>query len=69
MKNRWIHKFSSDVQTSAMIIFLNSTQLMIDDEDKAQEQSGSLAIPDTGGTLYMGKENFKGCISNLYTRR
>uniref|UniRef100_UPI0037E92AE9 laminin subunit alpha-3-like n=1 Tax=Semicossyphus pulcher TaxID=241346 RepID=UPI0037E92AE9 len=44
-------------------------ELIIDDEDEGQEQSGSKSIPDTRGTLFLGKDNFKGCISNLYTRR
>ncbi|XP_028448188.1 laminin subunit alpha-3 isoform X2 [Perca flavescens] len=45
-------------------------QLIIDDEDEGQQQdqSGS-TIPDTGGSVFLGKEKFKGCISNLYTRR
>ncbi|XP_044075989.1 laminin subunit alpha-3-like isoform X2 [Siniperca chuatsi] len=44
-------------------------QLLIDDEDNGQEQSGSTSIPDTGGSLFLGREKFKGCVSNLYTRR
>lgn len=44
--------------------------MVIDDEDKGQEQSGGGgSIPDTSGSLDLGNENFKGCISNLYTRR
>ncbi|XP_070700517.1 laminin subunit alpha-3-like [Pempheris klunzingeri] len=45
------------------------TQLVIDDEDEGQEQSGSTTVPDTGGSMFLGREKFKGCISNLYTRR
>ncbi|XP_031150036.1 laminin subunit alpha-3 isoform X3 [Sander lucioperca] len=45
-------------------------QLLIDDEDEGQQQSQSgSTIPDTGGSMFLGKEKFKGCISNLYTRR
>ncbi|XP_047444954.1 laminin subunit alpha-3-like isoform X2 [Mugil cephalus] len=44
-------------------------QLIIDDEDEGQEQSGSGAVPDTAGTLTLGNGNFEGCVSNLYTRR
>ncbi|XP_070830251.1 laminin subunit alpha-3-like [Chaetodon trifascialis] len=44
-------------------------ELFIDDEDKGQEQSGSTSIPDTSGKLFLGQDKFKGCISNLYTRR
>ncbi|XP_026168530.1 laminin subunit alpha-3-like isoform X2 [Mastacembelus armatus] len=44
-------------------------ELVIDDEDKGQEQSGSTSIPNTGGFVFLGKETFKGCVSNLYTRR
>ncbi|KAJ0058685.1 hypothetical protein NL108_000419 [Boleophthalmus pectinirostris] len=43
--------------------------LFIDDEDKGQVQSGSVTIPDTNGAVVLGKDKFKGCISNLYTRR
>uniref|UniRef100_A0AAX7TSU7 Laminin subunit alpha 3 n=1 Tax=Astatotilapia calliptera TaxID=8154 RepID=A0AAX7TSU7_ASTCA len=34
-----------------------------------QEESRDHFIPDTSGSLVLGNENFKGCISNLYTRR
>ncbi|XP_068196189.1 laminin subunit alpha-3-like isoform X2 [Antennarius striatus] len=44
-------------------------ELMIDDEDMGQEQSSSSPIPDTGGSLFLGRNKYKGCISNLYTRR
>ncbi|KAM6919501.1 laminin subunit alpha-3-like [Lycodopsis pacificus] len=44
-------------------------ELLIDDDDEGQAQSGSPSIPDTGGSLLLGKDKFKGCISNLYTRR
>ncbi|KAM7379372.1 hypothetical protein PAMP_004930 [Pampus punctatissimus] len=48
--------------------------LLIDDEDKGQEQSGSTTIVDGDMSLgedvmLLGKDTFKGCISNLYTRR
>lgn len=52
-----------------MMFFPNSIKLVIDDEDKGLEQSGSSAIPNTGGAVVLGKDTFKGCISNLYTRR
>lgn len=48
--------------------FPNRTELLIDDEDKGQEESGT-SIPDTGGLLFLGRNQFKGCMSNLYTRR
>lgn len=57
------------VQINTVMIFPNRIELVIDDEDKGQEQSGSTSISDTGGVLFLGKEKFKGCISNLYTRR
>ncbi|CAN9502837.1 unnamed protein product [Ophioblennius macclurei] len=44
-------------------------QMLIDDEDSGQEQSGTVNIPDTSGVLYLGDDNYKGCLSNLYTRR
>ncbi|XP_029308567.1 LOW QUALITY PROTEIN: laminin subunit alpha-3-like [Cottoperca gobio] len=44
-------------------------QLVIDDEDKGQEQSGGTSIPNTGGFVFLGRDTFKGCVSNLYTRR
>ncbi|XP_044224545.1 laminin subunit alpha-3-like isoform X2 [Thunnus albacares] len=43
--------------------------LVIDDEDMGQEQSGSTSIGDTGGSMSLGRDKFKGCVSNLYTRR
>ncbi|XP_027877262.1 laminin subunit alpha-3 isoform X1 [Xiphophorus couchianus] len=43
--------------------------LQIDDEDYGQEESGTISIPNTDGSVWLGKENFKGCISNFYTRR
>ncbi|XP_018532086.1 laminin subunit alpha-3 isoform X1 [Lates calcarifer] len=44
-------------------------QLIIDDEDKGQEQSSGTPAPTTAGSLILGNKSFKGCISNLYTRR
>ncbi|XP_005912783.1 laminin subunit alpha-3 isoform X3 [Haplochromis burtoni] len=44
-------------------------RMVIDDEDKGQEERRDHFIPDTSGSLGLGNENFKGCISNLYTRR
>nr|XP_046263462.1 laminin subunit alpha-3-like isoform X2 [Scatophagus argus] len=44
-------------------------ELRIDDEDSGQEQSGSTSISETRGSLILGQEKFKGCVSNLYTRR
>ncbi|XP_014845866.1 PREDICTED: laminin subunit alpha-3-like isoform X1 [Poecilia mexicana] len=43
--------------------------MQIDDEDYGQPESGTMSIPDTQGSTWLGKENFKGCISNFYTRR
>nr|XP_020451525.1 laminin subunit alpha-3 [Monopterus albus] len=45
------------------------TELLIDDEDAGQEQSGSTPIPNTNDLMFLGREKFKGCMSNLYTRR
>ncbi|MEQ2239068.1 hypothetical protein ILYODFUR_000794, partial [Ilyodon furcidens] len=43
--------------------------LQVDDEDYGQEQSGTTAIPNTDGSVLLGNDKFKGCISNFYTRR
>uniref|UniRef100_A0A3Q2V7I8 Si:ch211-241e1.3 n=1 Tax=Haplochromis burtoni TaxID=8153 RepID=A0A3Q2V7I8_HAPBU len=48
---------------------VESIRMVIDDEDKGQEERRDHFIPDTSGSLGLGNENFKGCISNLYTRR
>ncbi|KAM8839447.1 laminin subunit alpha-3-like isoform 1-T1 [Synchiropus picturatus] len=44
-------------------------ELMIDDQDSGQEQAGSIDIPTTANSLYLGKKLFQGCVANLYTRR
>ncbi|XP_071346604.1 laminin subunit alpha-3-like isoform X2 [Trachinotus anak] len=44
-------------------------QLLVDDEDKGQEQSGRTFISDTAGSVLLGNKQYKGCVSNLYTRR
>ncbi|XP_036940486.1 laminin subunit alpha-3-like isoform X2 [Acanthopagrus latus] len=44
-------------------------ELLIDDEDKGQKQSGVPTIPDTGSSMVLGHNKFKGCVSNFYTRR
>lgn len=46
----------------------NRIELLVDDEDKGQEESGT-SVPDTGGLLFLGRNQFQGCMSNLYTRR
>lgn len=60
---------SADGQTSNLSVFPNRVRMIVDDEDIGQLQSSSPTIPDTGGTVLLGKDRFKGCISNLYTRR
>uniref|UniRef100_UPI003AAF9E0D laminin subunit alpha-3-like n=1 Tax=Centroberyx gerrardi TaxID=166262 RepID=UPI003AAF9E0D len=44
-------------------------EFLIDDEDAGQLQASSTAIADTGAAVFLGKDTFKGCLSNLYTRR
>lgn len=56
------------LEANVMRNLSNSTGLLIDDEDKGQEESGT-SIPETGSLLLLGKNEFKGCVSNLYTRR
>lgn len=56
------------VSNTNVINFMNRTELLVDDDDQGQEQSGS-SIPDTGGLLILGSSDFQGCMSNLYTRR
>ncbi|XP_026231324.1 laminin subunit alpha-3 isoform X2 [Anabas testudineus] len=46
-----------------------SIQMLIDDNDDGQQVSGRTSITDTSGSLILGRDKFKGCISNLYTRR
>ncbi|XP_037538133.1 laminin subunit alpha-3 [Nematolebias whitei] len=43
--------------------------LRVDDADYGQEQSDTMSITGTGGTVVLGNKKFKGCVSNLYTRR
>ncbi|XP_051943762.1 laminin subunit alpha-3 isoform X3 [Hippocampus zosterae] len=45
------------------------TEMLIDDDDNGVEKSGSVSVPDSGGSVVLGRDKFKGCISNLYTRR
>ncbi|XP_061652306.1 laminin subunit alpha-3-like isoform X5 [Phyllopteryx taeniolatus] len=45
------------------------TEMLIDDDDNGVAQSGSVSVPDSGGSVILGRDKFKGCISNLYTRR
>lgn len=54
---------------SNTVVLPNRIKMIVDDEDKGQVQSGSASIPDTGGTLFLANDRFKGCVSNLYTRR
>lgn len=56
-------------QTSNTSMCSNRIEMIVDDQDIGQFQSRSSSIPDTGGTLFLGKDRFKGCISNIYTRR
>lgn len=55
-------------EANAMRDLPNRTELLIDDQDKGQEESGT-SVPDTSGLLFLGRNQFQGCMSNLYTRR
>ncbi|KAF7654917.1 hypothetical protein LDENG_00063180 [Lucifuga dentata] len=44
-------------------------EVLIDDMDEGQQQTASISIPNTDGSVILGKDQFKGCLSNLYTRR
>ncbi|XP_056277207.1 laminin subunit alpha-3-like isoform X2 [Pseudoliparis swirei] len=46
-----------------------SVTVIIDDEDTGRELGDSNAAATTGDTFALGKNTFRGCISNLYTRR
>lgn len=45
-----------------------STELRIDEEDVGQRETDSSSGPFSS-SLFLGKDNFKGCITNLYLRR
>lgn len=55
-------------EANAMRNLPNRIELLVDDEDKGQEESGT-SVPDTSGLLFLGRNQFQGCMSNLYTRR
>ncbi|XP_077376606.1 laminin subunit alpha-3-like isoform X1 [Festucalex cinctus] len=68
----WIsNKKYNDGQWHYLTVFRKDgrTQMLIDDDDSGVEQSGSVPVPDSGGSVILGRDKFKGCISNLYTRR
>ncbi|KAM4551973.1 laminin subunit alpha-3-like isoform 1-T1 [Odontesthes bonariensis] len=44
-------------------------EVVIDDADNGQELSGGTPGPVTDASFVLGNEKFKGCISNLYSRR
>lgn len=67
MEGNIVRRCSLDGLTSAT--FPNRVLMIVDDEDLGQFQGTSTSIPDTSGTLFLGKDSFKGCITNLYTRR
>ncbi|KAJ8272625.1 hypothetical protein GJAV_G00091440 [Gymnothorax javanicus] len=47
----------------------NSFELVIDEDDRGQPQTSSSSITANGENVWLGKDNFKGCLANLYTRR
>ncbi|KAJ8337031.1 hypothetical protein SKAU_G00382510 [Synaphobranchus kaupii] len=44
-------------------------ELLVDDEDRGQLQTSSSSVAAGGDDVFLGKDTFKGCLSNLYTRR
>lgn len=67
-KKKTFQAASTADAANAMRTLPNRTELLVDDEDKGQEESGT-SVPDTGGLLFLGRNQFQGCVSNLYTRR
>ncbi|KAK7945606.1 hypothetical protein WMY93_001334 [Mugilogobius chulae] len=71
-RKKWrSNKQYNDGQWHYLTVFrkADTVTLMIDDEDEGQEQSGSTTISDTNGEVVLGRDIFKGCVTNLYTRR
>ncbi|XP_056148615.1 laminin subunit alpha-3-like [Lampris incognitus] len=44
-------------------------KLLIDDEDEGQQLTSTPFKANSETTVFLGKDTFKGCLSNLYTRR
>ncbi|KAM4604969.1 laminin subunit alpha-3-like isoform 2-T2 [Polymixia lowei] len=45
------------------------TELLIDDNDKGQQQPDIPTASQRDSPLYLGKDSFKGCLTNVYMRR
>ncbi|KAJ8267959.1 hypothetical protein COCON_G00131310 [Conger conger] len=43
--------------------------LLIDEEDEGKLQSSSSPVAANGEDIFLGKDTFKGCLSNLYMKR
>ncbi|KAG8014177.1 Laminin subunit alpha-3 [Nibea albiflora] len=44
-------------------------EIIIDDKDEALPYTNGPSTTDTAGSLVLGQNEFKGCVTNLYTRR
>ncbi|XP_077376610.1 laminin subunit alpha-3 isoform X2 [Festucalex cinctus] len=68
----WIsNKKYNDGQWHYLTVFRKDGRaaMLIDDDDSGVELNGSVSMQDTGVNVNLGRGHFKGCISNLYTRR
>ena len=62
-------KISMCAASNTPTLFLPSINLLIDDEREPLSQSSETFQPDGDSQVSLGKDTFKGCISNVYLRR
>ena len=66
-KGRQILNYCNVLEKKDIMIFFR-IEVVIDDADNGQELNGGTPGPVID-SIVLGKEKFKGCISNLYSRR